>query len=472
VPTQLTTRAQVNGYRFLLKRLEHALIRRDVRMLHDPLSIQVRSLVVGAVLALLAVGACAVYGLIRPQGAVAGANIIVGKDTGALFVIRDGKLHPVLNLASARLVTGSSEKPDSVKESKLAGYPRGPMLGIPGAPSALLGSVESGSMWTLCDPVSPIAGVSTLVMAGRPQAAGITHPLGRGEALLVSSDDKDYLLYDGKSARVDPTDPAVARALRLDGVRARPIEAGLLNATVPVPALAAPTIPDAGRPGPVRGTRIGAVIEVRDINGPELFVVTSTGVQRISPFTAELIRDTNSLGTSDVTVEPPDAVAHVPVVDTLPVDNFPDEPPTVVSADPFPVSCVSWSRSDGDQQATLRLIAARSWPLPDQAQPVAMIGGETSGAGAVYVPPSSGEFVQATGIGPDSVRRDGLFYIADTGIRYGIPDAATAKMLGFTGKPKPAPWQIISQLVPGPELTRDAAMIAHDTLAASPDQSR
>ena len=40
---QLTTRAQVSGYRFLLQRAEHALVRRDARMLHDPMRAQRRS---------------------------------------------------------------------------------------------------------------------------------------------------------------------------------------------------------------------------------------------------------------------------------------------------------------------------------------------------------------------------------------------------------------------------------------------
>ncbi|MBF6247361.1 type VII secretion protein EccB, partial [Nocardia elegans] len=40
MPAQLTTKAQVNGYRFLLRRLDHALVRRDVRMLHDPMRSQ------------------------------------------------------------------------------------------------------------------------------------------------------------------------------------------------------------------------------------------------------------------------------------------------------------------------------------------------------------------------------------------------------------------------------------------------
>lgn len=98
---QLTTKAQVNGYRFLLKRLEHALVRRDVRMLHDPMRSQLQALIVGTVLGLLVLGGCGIWGLIRPQGSVGDAKIVISKSTGSMYVIVEDTLHPVLNLASA-----------------------------------------------------------------------------------------------------------------------------------------------------------------------------------------------------------------------------------------------------------------------------------------------------------------------------------------------------------------------------------
>jgi hypothetical protein len=48
MPAQATKHAQVNGHRFLLLRLEHALIRGDSRMIHDPMRSQVRALIGGA----------------------------------------------------------------------------------------------------------------------------------------------------------------------------------------------------------------------------------------------------------------------------------------------------------------------------------------------------------------------------------------------------------------------------------------
>ncbi|MFD6107562.1 type VII secretion protein EccB, partial [Nocardia salmonicida] len=102
MPAQLTTKAQVNGYRFLLRRLDHALVRRDVRMLHDPMKSQSRSLMVGAVLGLIIVAGAAILGFLKPQGAIGDALIVTGKQSGAMYVVVEAKegektLHPVLN---------------------------------------------------------------------------------------------------------------------------------------------------------------------------------------------------------------------------------------------------------------------------------------------------------------------------------------------------------------------------------------
>ena len=198
---QLTTRAQVNGYRFLLRRLEHALVRRDVRMLHDPMRSQIQALLVGTVLGLLVLGGCGVWGLIRPQGSVGDAKIVVSKDGGGNYVVIDDTLHPVLNLASARLITGSNESPASVSDGKLASYPRGPLLGIPGAPGALPSSGHPGeSFWTVCDTAAVYPNVSgesiTLTVIGeRPVLGGAIDSADSDDAVMVTTGGETYLVY-------------------------------------------------------------------------------------------------------------------------------------------------------------------------------------------------------------------------------------------------------------------------------------
>ncbi|MBF6212545.1 type VII secretion protein EccB [Nocardia puris] len=477
MPAQLTTRQQVNGYRFLLRRYEHALIRRDVRMLHDPMRSQSRSLIVGAVLGLLVVAGAAILSFLRPQGAVGDAKIVMAQETGALYAVVDDRLHPVLNLASARLITGTNEEPTSVKTSKLTDRPRGPLLGIPGAPGLLPGSSAGDrSTWTICDTVAlsdagrATANVKTTAIAGAldTDADYAARPLGGAETMLVTKGGKTYLLFDGRRAELDLGDPVLVRALGLAERTPRAISAGLLNATVEVPPLRSPAIDGVGGPGPgaLSDVPVGGVIRVRTVASEDLYVVLPDGVQPVSPFAAELIRTSNSQEMTDIVAVPPDRLVGVPVRNTLPVDRFPREIPDIKSAEDAPVGCLSWSRGTDAPAAAVALLAGRELPLRDSAAPVELATADGGGdrIDAAYIPPGTGEYVQVTGIYPESERRGSLFYVAENGIRFGVPDPTTAALLGLEEKPRLAPWAIVGQLVPGTSLTRENALVSHDTL--------
>ena len=75
--------------------------------------------------------------LLRPQSGLGDARIVMGQVSGALYVRVGDTWHPVLNLASARLVAATDTNPQPVRESELARIKRGPLLGIPGAPQLL-----------------------------------------------------------------------------------------------------------------------------------------------------------------------------------------------------------------------------------------------------------------------------------------------------------------------------------------------
>ncbi|MBL1075172.1 type VII secretion protein EccB [Nocardia sp. 2] len=498
MPAQLTTRAQVNGYRFLLRRLDHALVRRDVRMLHDPMRAQFRSLISGAVLAVLVVAGAAIMAFIKPQGSIGDATIVVGKESGALYVVvtdedDDTKqtLHPVLNLASARLIVDSNENPKSVKDNKLNSLPRGAIVGIPGAPAALPGTGQGERAdWTLCDTVelsdgggaASATGATTTVISGQAELNERIKRADAGVALYVKKGDKSYLIYDGKRAEVDPRDSAIEQSLNLSGSNPRPVTTGLLDAATEVPALAVPAIPEAGGPGPgkLSGVPIGGVIRVAlgSSDKPELYVVLANGVQRISSFTAELIRNANSQQMPEIESVTPDMLRGVAVVHSLPVDGFPDETPKIISAEDNPVACIAWSREQGAglasadvvegpaDRAVVSMLIGTRLPISDSAVPVGLSSADDTGdrVDSVYVPPTTGEFVWVTGVEPGSPRRGSLFYVADNGIRYGIPDLDTAQTLGLGTTPHLAPWAIIGQLVAGPTLSRSAALVSYDTL--------
>jgi hypothetical protein len=140
---------------------------------------------------------------------------------------------------------------------------------------------------------------------------------------------------------------------------------------------------------------------------------------------------------------------------------------------------MAWQRTKSAARATNRLLVGNRLPLPRQAEPVRLATADGNGPGldSVYLKPGTGEFVQATGTEPDSRAMGQLFYVSDVGLRFRIKDQPSAAALGVSGikddkgkneTPKLAPWPVISLLPPGPELSQEAALIAHDGMPADP----
>jgi hypothetical protein len=64
--TNPATKAQVQAYRFVLRRMESALVRKDAVMLHEPMRHHLRATVVGLILALLGLAAFYLVGKFQP----------------------------------------------------------------------------------------------------------------------------------------------------------------------------------------------------------------------------------------------------------------------------------------------------------------------------------------------------------------------------------------------------------------------
>ena len=490
MPAQVTTRAQVNGYRFLIRRLEHALIRGDSRMIHDPMRGQMRALIVGAVVAVLITGACGVLAFFKPAPNLGDAQILLSKSSGAMFVRIDDRVHPVLNLASARLIVGAGETPKEVDDKFLNPLPRGAMVGIVGAPSSIRPADNAAmSSWTVCDTLQTpgvtettgLASLHTTALTNDPALDGDIRAASPAEAVLTEADGVTYLIYDGVRAPIDMSNPVLVNGLHLQGASARPVSAGLLNSFPLVDPIAPVTIAETGTPSAVLGSAypVGSMVKTVDSRGEHIYVVLKDGVQPISAATADIIRygntDTGS-GARDIA---PAALAAAPVVRQLPVQHYPSVSPRIVSADPDRVVCMAWQRANTAAEATVRLLVGHRLPAPDAGQPVRLATSDGNGPGvdAVYLTPGTGEFVQGTGGGPDSEAAGQLFYVSDTGLRHHIKDLPTADALGVSGvkvadgpanAPQLAPWPVLSLLPAGPSLSQEAALVAHDGMAADP----
>ena len=97
----LASGLQVSAHFFWNRRNAAALSHHGVRMEFDPVQRQRASLILGFIFALLAVALMFVLSWFKPAGQVGQSAILADRDTGAIFVLVDGRLHPAVNLISA-----------------------------------------------------------------------------------------------------------------------------------------------------------------------------------------------------------------------------------------------------------------------------------------------------------------------------------------------------------------------------------
>ncbi|MEV6562556.1 type VII secretion protein EccB [Nocardia sp. NPDC051756] len=488
MPSKPTTRWQVSGYRFLVRRMEHALVRRDVRMLHDPMRSQSRAYAAGLVLAIVVLAGCGVLALLRPQDKIGDKKILIAKESGGVYVQIDDVVYPTLNLASARLAADDSSKPTIVKDSELGKKPRGQLIGIPGAPSSLIfDKAGKGRSWTVCDSLKTDGSDdrTTSVLIGDLELNDKASAMDRDQGLLVKGKNATYLVWNNTRARVDMNDPSVTVPLKIRGAIPRPISEGLLNSIPEVNQIVPPKIDDpGGTPSyPINNLKIGTVVQVAG-KADQNAVILRDGLQPISPLTAAIIRSSQPSSDHGTAIGDFEAARAQPSR-ALKVDTYPDVAPTIVQTNSRPVSCLSWEpiagaagNADVAVRAKLSVIDATDLPMPKNAKlvPLAQADGKGDNVDSVYFKPGSGAFIQTTGIEVDSRRKDSLFYVSDTGVRYGIKNKEAAKALGMDTEggvtPEPAPWPIVGLLAGGPTMGREEAMVAHDGIAPDPSPAK
>lgn len=485
------TRHQVTGWRFVMRRIASGVALHDTRMLVDPLRTQTRAVLVGALVLITALAGCFVFSLIRPGGVAGDDAILADRTTSALYVRLGEQLHPVLNLTSARLIAGRPDNPSQVKTSEIDQFPRGNLLGIPGAPERMVQNTTRDADWTVCDGVSgPAAGVT--MIAGPPADGGERAvPLPDDKAILVANPSGPnagtWLLWDGRRSAIDMNDRAVTSGLGFgtEPAPARPIAAGLFNAVPEAPALRPPNVPGAGEPPryplPVPAP-VGAVVAAFAAdNTLRHYAVLGDGLQPISPVLAAIMRNANSYGLDQPPRLAADEIARVPVANVIDTDAYPNEPLTLVDAADAPLTCARWTRPADATSATLDLRSGVTLPVSDELRAVSLVGaGAGTTANRVVLAPGRGYLVQTVGQdgGGASTQSAGgaLFWLSDVGVRYGLDEqgddttnSGAVSALGLTAPGVPIPWSMLSQFAPGPTLSRGDALLAHDALAADPN---
>ena len=471
---QTTTSDQVHAYRFGLRRLQSALVRRQAVPGSDPLRAQHRATVAGVLIAALALGVAAVWGLLERPADWRSAGIVVAEGSGALFVVVRGpdRLVPVPNLASARLVLAGSAaggqagapEPVEIADADLATAPRERGVGIVDAPPLPPAGAPVPPVWSVCDTGSPQPGAArpweqprvwTTVVAGASPPA---RPLDPGRGLLLRDRfDGTWLAHDGVRSRLDLRDRAVVLAFDLAGQTPRPVSTSLLNTLTEGPPIVAPEIAGRGEAPPtglLAGEPVGGVVRLVGPGTPDRwYVVQREGVQEVPEVVARLVRlDDPARADVPVPIVSPGELRALATARGIAVAAYPDPVPRAVPMAEAPTTCA------GAQGGGPVLLTVGVDPPATATPPATLAQADGSGdrVDAVAVP-GGGVAVRAVPIGRDDAPGSPTV-ISGSGLASAVPDPETATALGLGEAFPPAPGAVVGLLPAGPVLSVAAAL--------------
>ncbi|GAA3166321.1 MULTISPECIES: type VII secretion protein EccB [Streptomyces] len=337
-------RDELNAYSFARKRTNAAFLKPlpsgSIESAPRPLKAVLPSVLMGVVI-LVGFGACGIMKPVAPEGWDNGESVIVGADSTTRYVVLSGDgsqgkkqklLHPVLNLASAKLLLNPDKySVVNVKESELDGkIAHGPAVGIPFAPDRLPNAKDAGQAktWAVCD--RPGSGINSkaqqavFVLGGKDK--NLVEGKGRldmKQVLFVRDPQKKLWLVDhnGFKFALDATlsghNPELAgqnpeeanlvlRRVLFSEAEPQDVTQQWMDTLIksPVP-IYLPVVKGAGQLSQANGVpeqyrKIGTVLEVpgsadqSTTDGEKAgkkYVVTAGGVQQVSDFVAKLLME-------------------------------------------------------------------------------------------------------------------------------------------------------------------------------------
>ncbi|MFH8570675.1 type VII secretion protein EccB [Streptomyces sp. NPDC017993] len=488
--TMASRRDELNAYSFARKRTNAAFLKPlpngSIESAPRPLKAVLPSVLVG-VLILVGFGACGILKPVAPKGwDEVGKNVIVGdKSTTRYIVLNSGKgadkqklLHPILNLASARLLLDPKFKVVQVKEEELDGkLPHGPAIGIPYAPDRLPDTEEADKpkTWAVCN--RPGSGEKSktqqavFVLGGKDkQLVEDRGKLDTDQALYVEDPEGKKWLVDhsGTAFEFDSTAAGNVsppqgrektnsdlRRIIFSGAEPQKVSAEWMATVIksPVPIFM-PRVTGAGgktlaKGAPEKYNTIGTVLVAGD---GQKYVVVQDGVELVSNFIAKLLLEGQNAqdlhpGGGELTAQPVATGSIDPKRDDT--DRFVKFMGKVGSTDmdlPWPSDTVNMANNfkEGSQTGGLvtptengvscSVYTGTNTKAPGEAGKLlgypngvpnmqTWVGKDypakiASGASS-YVTPGSGLLYQQ--ISTPEAKSGPLFLTTDTGLRYAVP---------------------------------------------------
>jgi type VII secretion protein EccB len=449
---------QLHSYQYSLQRVVAALVTHEPDPHRSPLRRAGTTALVSLVIAALAVGGAAVYGLLTGHSNVTlqdESAVFLEKGTGARYVFRasDGRLHPVLNYTSGLLAaSGTTPNVVSVSRERLATVPLGDPIGIPGAPDSLPAAKRLlRDRWSVCSqapgPGSATAGPrSTLLVGHRITDGTVAAAPGPGRApvaVLVSDPaERIFLVYGNRRLLVPPAKAvATLRALGWADRQPWPVAAAWINAVPLGPDLVAPPVPRQGGASALRDWRVGQLLT----DGEQWGVVLADGFAPITRVQALLLQtDPDAYRPEDVG----SAFNTLPASDRQLVDagGLPSTVPELAA--PTARVCMTLPVDDAGDGVRLDPTVPAGVPVAGEAT---VPGGVQ--ADLVHVARGRGAVVAAAASATAPPGSGTVSIVTDTGRRYPIAGRDLLGRLGYGGTtPVQVPAQLVALLPQGPAL--------------------
>ena len=386
-----TNKDQAQAHQFMLQRVISALTVQEADPEQPPFRRPILAAIGGIVIGILAMAGVWVFGLLVPGGDQFkdGDVIAVEEETGARYVLLNGKLHPVINYTSALLALDKHAEVQMVSHATLAGLPVGPPIGISGAPDSLPGKEQLLTAgWSMCNQSTvDDQGKSRdtpVLLVGQPPAQ---RDAADGQALVVQSGGQKYVLYNGYR---HPVSAGVDVALELNKESMVSVDGTWLD-TVPAGkpmepiALATPGQPSTAVPGLSLVT--GQLLEVGAIDGEsgsvqkQYYLVLADQLRPITTLQASIQRVLGQYA------EPPVAVDNRAMLNAnLPAprrptqdDPPPTRPPFVVVDNPDAAICATFQ--PGNTVPTVSVgatLPASALAAPGRPVRIAVPGGKAA----------------------------------------------------------------------------------------------
>ncbi|MEV7009928.1 type VII secretion protein EccB [Streptosporangium sp. NPDC051022] len=476
-----TRRDLYQAHRLMTQRLGTALLQGEPDLPESPLRRHNVAVFGGVLVAVLVTAAFGVLGLLRPGNATAltePGTVIVEEETGATFVYSasQGKMIPVVNVTSARLLVGEQDvKVRTVSAASLSRYPRGTLVGIPGAPESLPARDRLvRAPWSACVVEGVDANGERRPYTSLVGGFGVGgSPIGQNRAMLVQENGQAWLLWSNQRMRVST-----------EGVRAlteeqpRQVPSAWLNALPAGPDFRAPSISGLGRAvaGPGGETSaVGRIFTVPPVAGAPArwYVLLSDGLAPLTPTQAALLlrspatkKAYGEAPVRAVELDPATATGARRSAAHMGGGDLPQSMPEIVAPPPaHPVCAVYADTERGSAKALLTVGSTVAIPAP----PKGWFNQDV--VDQVVLPPGGGA---VAGLLPGNGRLDALqslYLIGDQGRRHLITSQDALSSLGYDMRDvAPLPAHLVHLIPEGPALDAAAARKPVQTGQPAPAQ--